>query len=558
MYGPKRLVSPPSCCSPPPMRSTSSTAKWCARTGKPALRSASAPSRKISAPLRRRAAIASRALPPKAGSPPSIRSIRMAATSPSCASTAKPATLPSNVIASLTISAAPSIRRWCMARSSAALRKGWAARSSRNSLTASAAIRSPSPWPTICCRPCARRPRPKCCCARITPPRSIRSASRAPAKAALPASARQLPPPSTTPSALPARCANCRSRRSGSSKFSTAAASLRLEVGGLHDLAPLAGFRRNESTELGRCAGKRRATQVDEVFFHRRVGKSGVDLPVERLDDRGRRVRRGADADPLACFEARHERTNRRHVRQQLGRGFSGHRQGAQAAGANEIDQQEDRADDAVYLPAEGVGDRRRAAAIGNNEEVRSGLHFKQFAGDVLRRTDRRCPQIELARLVFGVGDQFGKGFYLELRAHRDDHWKADDARDRRNVADEIEIEIVEKRCVDRVAGGDQKQRVAVRRSARHVFGGEIAAGAGAVFDDESLPQPLRKPFRDQAGDDIGRAAGNGADEQADRPGWIGVRTRGAGDGRKSGNARRQMQKSSPWNFHVDPPNTIC
>ena len=147
---------------------------------------------------------------PRAGSRPSIRSIRMAATSPWCASTATPAALRSSAIASLTTLAAPSIRRWCTARSSAAMRKASAARSTRSSLTASTAIRSPSPSPIIFSPRCTTRRRRKCCCARTTPRRSIRSASRAPARAASPASAPPSLRRSTTPSAFPARCARCR------------------------------------------------------------------------------------------------------------------------------------------------------------------------------------------------------------------------------------------------------------------------------------------------------------------------------------------------------------
>ena len=155
------------------------------------------------------------ALPPKAGSRPNIRSIPMAAMSPSCVSTAKPAASQSSVIASPTISAAPSIRHWFTARSSAASRKGWVARCSRNSPIARAAIRSPLRLPIISCRRCTRRRRQKSCCARIIPRRSIRSASRARAKAASPRSAPRSPRRSTTRSAFRARCASFRSRRSG-------------------------------------------------------------------------------------------------------------------------------------------------------------------------------------------------------------------------------------------------------------------------------------------------------------------------------------------------------
>ena len=81
----------------------------------------------------------------------------------------------------------------------------------------------------------------------------------------------------------------------------------------------------------------------------------------------------------------------------------------------------------------------------------------------------------------------------------------ADDARDRRDVADEIEIELVVERRVDRVGERDQEQRVAVRRRAHDRLGADIAAGARPVLDDEWLAEPLRQPLADQARDDVGR-----------------------------------------------------
>ena len=83
----------------------------------------------------------------------------------------------------------------------------------------------------------------------------------------------------------------------------------------------------------------------------------------------------------------------------------------------------------------------------------------------------------------------------------------ADDARDRRDVADEIEIELVVERRVDRVRRADQEERVAIRGRTHDRLGGDIAAGARPVLDDELLAEPLRQPLTHQARDDVGRAA---------------------------------------------------
>jgi hypothetical protein len=67
----------------------------------------------------------------------------------------------------------------------------------------------------------------------------------------------------------------------------------------------------------------------------------------------------------------------------------------------------------------------------------------------------------------------------------------ADDARDRRDVADEIEVELVIERRVDCVRRTDQEEREAVRGRAHDCLGTEIGASAGPVFDDERLAEPV-------------------------------------------------------------------
>ena len=73
------------------------------------------------------------------------------------------------------------------------------------------------------------------------------------------------------------------------------------------------------------------------------------------------------------------------------------------------------------------------------------------------------------------------------------------DARDRRDVADEIEVELFIERRVDCIRRADQEQRIAVRGRAHDRLGGDIAASARPVLDDERLAEPLRQPLTDQA-----------------------------------------------------------
>lgn len=98
---------------------------------------------------------------------------------------------------------------------------------------------------------------------------------------------------------------------------------------------------------------------------------------------------------------------------------------------------------------------------------------------------DRGRSDIDVAGFCFRVSDQLGKGVCRERRTHGNDHRKANDAGDRRNVTDQIEIRIFIERSVDRVPRRHEKQRIAVRYGARDRLSGEIAARATAVLDDE-------------------------------------------------------------------------
>jgi hypothetical protein len=70
---------------------------------------------------------------------------------------------------------------------------------------------------------------------------------------------------------------------------------------------------------------------------------------------------------------------------------------------------------------------------------------------------------------------------------------------DRRNVADDVEIELVVEGRIPRIGRSKLKQRVAVRGRANHCLGGKIAARARSVLDDELLTKALRQPLAEKA-----------------------------------------------------------
>src|SRR5262249_29768747 len=127
-------------------------------------------------------------------------------------------------------------------------------------------------------------------------------------------------------------------------------------------------------------------------------------------------------------------------------------------------------------------------------------------------------------------------------RMHQHDERLAINARNRCYVADQIEFELVE-RCIDCVRICYKEKRVSISWRVDNSLRCEIATSADPVLGNEWLAETLRQPLADQARHGVGGAAGRKPDDDAHRPGRIGLRPRDARDhGRQSG-TRSQMQK---------------
>ena len=125
--------------------------------------------------------------------------------------------------------------------------------------------------------------------------------------------------------------------------------------------------------------------------------------------------------------------------------------------------------------------------------------------------------------------------------------WLAQDARDRCNVSDEIEIELVVQRRVDRIRRGNPKKRITIRLGAHDCLGSDIRACTWPVLNNELLAEALRQPLSYQACHDVGGTTGGESDDDAHWARRIGLRPSEARDGRQRGSARDQMQKSAAW-----------
>jgi len=158
------------------------------------------------------------------------------------------------------------------------------------------------------------------------------------------------------------------------------------------------------------------------------------------------------------------------------------------------------------------------------------------------------------ARISFGVGNELGNRLGRKGWIYHHDVGLAANARDRRDVADEIIVELVVKSRVDRVRLTRQEERVTVTRCTHDRLGADIGAGTRPVLDDEWLAKSFRKPLPDQAGRDVDRSAGGKSNDDAYWPRRIGLRARDPRHDRECGSARCQMQKLAAGKFHGAPP----
>src|SRR5262245_63892329 len=123
------------------------------------------------------------------------------------------------------------------------------------------------------------------------------------------------------------------------------------------------------------------------------------------------------------------------------------------------------------------------------------------------------------------------------------------DASDRDDVTDEIEFEIVVQRDIPGVRRGNLKQGVAVWRRAHDGLGGDIAASAWLIYDDELLTEAFSQPLRDHPCTGVEWAARCIAHEQVHWPRWIRLSSGNARHAQRRESARRHLKKGSTEKF---------
>src|SRR6266478_3834721 len=193
----------------------------------------------------------------------------------------------------------------------------------------------------------------------------------------------------------------------------------------------------------------------------------------------------------------------------------------------------------------------RSTAVKGHERRFRAHDRIEQQAGGEEDRADAGMRLVERAGVRLQIGDEFLEVLRRKVLPGRDDQRKRSDQADRL----EIGIRLVCEVRIERDRGGvrphlTHQDGVTVRIGAHRPNRAGGAAGAGDVLHYDLLAQGARHVVRDDAGGNVGAAAGRERHDERDRASRIGLRPRDPGDDRERGSARRQMQELSTRKFH--------
>ena len=152
------------------------------------------------------------------------------------------------------------------------------------------------------------------------------------------------------------------------------------------------------------------------------------------------------------------------------------------------------------------------------------------------------CATVSAPGRARAAARSFGQGSDAEARAGDEDEGDAREKGDGREVArDVVGHGGIEAGVHRQRAGRADAERVPVRRRLGDGVHADVAAGAGAVVDDQRLAEPGLHAGREDAADDVAAAARREGDDEADRAageGGLGARA-GRPRGRRRGGRGR-------------------
>ena len=227
-------------------------------------------------------------------------------------------------------------------------------------------------------------------------------------------------------------------------------------------LGPLLDVFGDELAVLGGRTCKRCVAKVRNPRFHRGIGECGIDLLIERRDDVGGRVLWRADTQQYTRIVTRQKIGQGWDVRQRRRARCRCDRQRAQLAGSDQLDRRRKGVEYNLDPTANQVSQRRRRTAIRHPYHVDASHHHEQLAVHIQHAPATGRPHVDLAGIGFGIGNEFRNGFGRERRVHDHHARPAGYACHRRDVVDEIEVEIVVERCIDRIDRSDEEERIAI------------------------------------------------------------------------------------------------
>ena len=165
--------------------------------------------------------------------------------------------------------------------------------------------------------------------------------------------------------------------------------------------APLGLFLVDVGGVLGRRRGQRIAALEVDALLHVVGADQLAQFGAELVDDLLRRAGRRQQAVMQHGFESGHAGfVEGRHVRQQRKALGAGDRDGAQLAGLDIAERRRQHAERHRHVTAEQIGHQRRRAFVGNDGNVDGGLRLEMFGGHVAAGAERRCADVDLARLL--------------------------------------------------------------------------------------------------------------------------------------------------------------
>ena len=149
---------------------------------------------------------------------------------------------------------------------------------------------------------------------------------------------------------------------------------------------------------------------------------------------------------------------------------------------------------------------------------LHAGKLLDQRRGNVSERAVAGMADIDLARILLGIGDQVGERLHRKVWYRRDDQWRLGDEHDRH----EIPLGVVSQALVHELVERDRRRRPEQPRMAVGSRLGdrrptEIAARARTVFDDELLAEVFTQRMRNGARKGINGGAGRERHDHGNR-----------------------------------------